>query len=342
MIESLRLQNFRCYKDFSIALKPGINIITGANGSGKTTLIEAIAIATSGKSWRSNFDSVLAKNSSDNWWRVDVKLSDEDLPRTVKFIAKTEQISAQKTFTVNDKIFSRLPKTAKKPLLLFEPGDLQLFYGSPSRRREFFDRFIGEIEPRFTTVKNKFDRVLRQRNKLLKSGVSTADDLFIWNVQFAELSSEISKKRAEMINQINQNLQEYYHEISGLGDVVSVKFAPNILASKNAILAKISDDKFITSVGAQKDDFKFLLNSKPTKTSASRGENRTLLFAIFAQQINLLREKHPEIVVLFDDIDGELDRKHRQNLYNTKIFRENNLIATTIDFSGGAENHIHL
>lgn len=350
MIERARVQNFRCYADFSVELAPGINVITGRNGSGKTTLMEAFALAATGKSWRSNFAEILRKSPEFSpadhekslWWRVDVKFSDEDAPRTVEFLAAQNGNPARKIFKLGGETFARLPKKFRKPLLLFEPGDLQLFYGSPARRRDFFDRFIAEIDPNFATTRNKFDRVLRQRNNLLKSGLATRENLFIWNVQFAELSSEISRRRTEVVARINAEISARYYEISGRDERVKINFLQKAPRDADQLLARISADEFVTSVGAQKDEFHFLLDGKAAKTGASRGENRTILFAIFAAQIEILREKYPEIVVLFDDIDGELDPEHRRNLYATPTFRDNNLIATTISFAGGNQNEIKL
>jgi DNA replication and repair protein RecF len=109
-------------------------------------------------------------------------------------------------------------------------------------------------------------------------------------------------------------------------------------------MTELSSQKFYqaTPIGAQKDDVKFLLNKKLAKTAASRGENRTIIFAILARQIEILRATNPEVFVILDDIDSELDDVHKNNLYKISALSDNNLFATTIKFKGRAANHIRL
>jgi len=340
MITGLRVQNFRSHQDFAIDFREGVTIITGPNGSGKTSLIEAMYLALSGKSWRSNFAEINRENNSQiaDWWRVDVAFANNE-KRTVKFA------NGQKSFQIDSKTFARLPAKLKKPIVLFEPNDLQLLYGSPARRRTFFDRFASELDPEYQTNLNKFERVLRQRNNLLKSGFATPENLFVWDLQFADLSEKISRTRQQITKQINENLTEKYREIAGKSDEIDLKFMPGGPARSSEILAELKSgftNGFVASSGAQKDDVKFLLNKKLAKSSASRGENRTLIFAILARQIEILRDRFSEVYVLLDDIDSELDDVHKNNLYKISALANNNLFATTLKFRGKCANHIKL
>lgn len=341
MISRLRVQNFRSHRDFSAEFADGVTVITGPNGSGKTSLIEAIYLALAGKSWRSNFAEILrtANNRTADWWRVDVAFADGE-KRVVKFA------DGAKSFAVGGKTFARLPARAKKPVVLFEPNDLQLLYGSPARRRDFFDRFIAEISPEHQTNLHKFERVLRQRNNLLKSGFATAENLFVWDVQFADLSAKISQARRKVLAKINENLSDKYRDIAGgaTGDEIKIKFLPGAAKTSGEILAELkrANKNFLTPVGAQKDDFKFLLNNKSAKTAASRGENRTILFGVLARQIEILRESFGEVYVILDDIDSELDDAHKRNLYKLSALADNNLFATTLKFRGKCANRIEL
>ncbi len=338
MISNLRVQNFRVHDDYALNFNKGVTVITGPNGSGKTSLIEAIYMALSGKSWRSNFTEILrvVDDGSADWWRVDLTLHDGET-RTVKFL------NDKKSFEIGGKSFARLPVKLKKPIVLFEPNDLQLLYGSPARRRQFFDRFISELLPEHQTNLNKFERILRQRNNLLKKEAGR-DELFVWDLQFSDLSEKISRARREILKQINQNLGQKYTEIAGKFDAVNLKFLAGGPLNSREIMAELSNQKFYqaTPIGAQKDDVKFLLNKKLAKTAASRGENRTIIFAILARQIEILRETNPEVFVILDDIDSELDDIHKKNLYKLSALSDNNLFATTLNFKGKVANHIRL
>jgi len=339
MITSLKVQNFRSHIATNLDFKPGVTVITGPNGSGKTSLIEAIYIALTGKSWRSNFNEILRSKDSKtaDWWRIDLKLSDNE-ERVVKFQ------HGEKSFLINNKQTARLPTKSKKPVVLFEPNDLQLLYGSPSRRRDFFDRFITQLSPEHQTNLNKFERVLRQRNNLLKQN-TTRDELFVWDLQFSDLSEKISQARRDIIKKISENLNAKYNEIAGVNSQVSIKFIPGGPLDRQEILKQLSQDNFpfqTTPIGAQKDEFKFILNQKNAKLSASRGENRTIIFAILATQVEILREVKREVFVILDDIDSELDQTHKDNLYRLSSLSDNNLFATTLTFKSRVANHIKL
>lgn len=342
MLESIRLQNFRSHRDFFAKFQPGPIVITGDNGAGKTTILEAIYLALAGKSYRSNFREITTKGQ--DWWRADLVFTDE--ARTIRFQG------GAKEFLIGGKSTKVLPKKSRVPVLLFEPNDLMIIYGSPARRREFFDRFIAQIDPTFSAKIAKFDRILRQRNNLLKSGQASAENLFIWDLQFANLSAEISKQRAAIAGQINERINKYYDAIAGIDFAESPDrhLKINFLGSQKSareILNQIQVDFrrgfSTTKIGAQRDDYEFAFARQNVKTGASRGESRTLLFAILASFAEMINETlHRQVYILLDDVDGELDQIHRQNLYQVPIFLSNHLVATTISFTGQIANNIKL
>jgi DNA replication and repair protein RecF len=315
-----------------------MTVIDGPNGSGKTSIIEAIYIALTGKSWRSNLAEILRFDGQEtaSWWRLDLIMADGN-KRVVKY-------DGQKSFTINGQVSRRLTAKNKLPVVLFEPSDLQLLYGSPSRRRDFFDRFLVQLQPEYQTNLNKFNRILRQRNNLLKQ-TAPSSELFIWDLQFADLSAKIAQNRLDLVKTLNQNLIKHYQLIAGKTSQLEIKFLPGGPTEKSAIFSSLKNSSTTllqTPIGAQKDDFSFILNHKNAKTNASRGENRTIIFAILAEQIEILKTKHQTVYVILDDIDSELDSTRKTNLYNLAALAENNLFATTIKFDGQATNHIRL
>lgn len=327
---TLRVQNFRSHIDKTIELSNKANIITGFNGSGKTSLLEAVAIALNGKSWRSNFDSIVRSNSNSNWWRIDLNLDKE--VRTVKYI------NSKKTFIINDKCFNRFPKNKRIPIVLFEPSDMQLVYGSPLRRRNFFDRFIAQLDYEHQVDLNKFDRINRQRNKLIREYASK-DELFAWNIQLSTLSEKITSRRSNFLDKIKKDFTNKYTKIANKPDIATVEFLPNTKKNASSILKYL--DKTNDIIGAGRDDFLFILNSLEAKSNASRGENRTIMFALLSSIVDNIRSNNNEAYILLDDIDSELDKSRRDNLYNLDSFKKN-LIATTIRYNGKACKQIKL
>ena len=333
----LRVQNFRSHLDYTVDVPDEIAIITGPNGSGKTSLIEAIYLAYVGKSWRSNFDEICRRNNGDSsdWWRID--LWDDNDYRVVKYQR------GQKSFTVNDKSYGRLPALFRRPIILFEPGDIQLLYGSPLRRRQFIDRFIAQLEPIHQTELNKFERVLRQRNNLLKQEEWSRDEMVIWDIQFSTLSSAITSRRRQYLKKVNSMLQQKYIEIAGADATVQLRFTAGAPTDPNEIMTRLaSSTERVTPVGAQKDDYRFIYNHSDAKVSASRGENRTIIFAMLGVLTDLARSNYDNrVLVLLDDIDSELDQQHRTNLYNMPSFQIDT-IATTLEYTGTDHANISL
>ena len=331
MSHFLRLQNFRCHQDYQVELPSELTIITGPNGSGKTSLIEAIYLAYQGKSWRSNFDQIRRQTGHQlsDWWRVDLTDQAKETTRTIKYQ------SGQKSFTVNDRTYYRLPLVMKVPVILFEPGDMQLLYGSPTRRRQFIDRFIAQLEPVHQRELNKFNRVLKQRNILLKQDDYSAEELMIWDIQFSDLSSTISQRRRQYLQDISEMLSVEYQQIAGSNQMVQLRFSPGAPMTSQAIMHRLtgSHDR-LTTIGAQKDDYKFIFGGSEAKSVASRGENRTIIFALLSIITKLARQQYgDQVVVLLDDIDSELDYSHRINLYDLPSF-QSHTIATTLDYQG--------
>lgn len=335
----LRVQNFRSHADYSVVFPDGISIITGSNGSGKTSLMEAIYLAYTGKSWRSNFDEIRRRlgDETADWWRIDLLDDITGDKRTVKYQ------HGQKTFLINDKTYKRLPIAAKNPVILFEPNDMQLLYGSPTRRRQFIDRFIAQLEPIHQTEISKFERILKQRNNLLKQEFWSHDEMVVWDIQFSSLSSSISARRCQYLKRINNVLSNKYSEIAGDKSTVKIRFLAGAPADATDIMAKLaSSNECVTPIGAQKDDYKFIYNRGDAKVSASRGENRTIIFAMLGVLADLARQQCPQkVTILLDDIDSELDQNHRENLYNMSSF-QTNTIATTLEYRGHNHHNVNL
>ena len=327
MVTKLRVQNFRKHSNFTIDFVDSPNIIIGQNGSGKTSLVEAIYIALQGKSWRSTFAEILNNNQDENWWRIDIELSDGE-KRTVKFV------DGKKEFIVDGKVSARLPAKFKKPALLFEPGDLQLLYGSPSRRRDFIDKLIIQIDPAHATELRKLERVLKQRNFLLKNNVSQ-DDLFVWDVQFADISEKVINTRIKWVNKINEHLSGSYNAVAETNDDIKISYSITE-KSRNQILSQLKDDYTkgysYTRSGPQAHDVVFRLNNQLAKTTASRGESRTIIIGAISAMVRIINEElDQKAYLILDDISSELDETRLKGIYSPQLFGDNFIFSTAVN-----------
>src|SRR3990167_4597742 len=217
MIDSLRLQNFRSYRDGSFEFEDGVNIVIGPNASGKTNLLEAILLLASGKSFRGK-DAELVQFAKtlpagrQEWSRLDGYFGTQ--PRIVKFFLQND--SLQKAFEIEGKPFKRLSLDKTVPVVLFEPNHLQLIPRGPDFRREYFDDILERSQTGFKSLSANYRRTLAQRNALLKKPPTSAEkQLFAWNIRLSELGSQIATARQELADNANKSIGRSYSRIAG-------------------------------------------------------------------------------------------------------------------------------
>lgn len=330
ILKTLRVQNFRTHSDFILEIGEKSTLISGANGSGKTSLLEAIYFALQGTSFRSS-DKEILRNDGSSWFRIDLKDSKDSL-RTIIFNDAVQK--SKKQFLVDGNKKARLSANLRIPVVLFEPDDLQLLSGSPTRRRNFLDYFLSQIFPSFQLALTRYNKALKQRNNLLKRDNVSKDDLFPWNLMLAEYGAEIISKRQDFLELLNSKIEEVYFEISGVKDEIKIDYLGEKV-SKNEILAILSEnierDKILgyTNFGPHKHDIQFIFNKKPAQNVASRGENRSLVLALKFIETDILADltsKRP--IVLLDDVFSELD-DDRQKLLTKHFSKYQTIITST-------------
>ncbi len=334
-ITSLTVQNFRTHESFSLQVSPNVTLITGKNGSGKTSLIEALYIALQGTSFKGSDNDVLQRDQP--WWRIVVHFAD-DTKRVVKF--DPSRPSGKKQFVIDQKTSYRLPIKEKYPVVLFEPDDLRLLHGSPTRRRQFIDHFISQLDPLYSTTLRKYDRALKQRNNLLKKPDTTPDELFVWDVALSEYGSYIIEQRVQSIEQINSRLNEAYNAIAQSDDYVSIHYSHTLIGATkqkmlNELHASSQRDSYLgyTSIGPHRHDVVFRYNNSPALTVASRGEVRSVVLALKFLEVEIIERltgKKP--IVLLDDVFSELDESRQAALMRNGLDTQL-IIATTNSYN---------
>lgn len=337
-VKKLAVKHIRSHEEYVISFSPEVTIITGANGSGKTSLLEAVYVSLQGTSFKGSDTDMLRKESP--WWRIDITLQDDQI-RTVKF--DPAKVTSRKQFVIDNKTTARIPAKQKYPIVLFEPEDLRLLHGSPARRRQFIDTFIGQLNPLYGPTLRKYERAIKQRNNLLKSPYATDEELFAWNVALAEHGAYIIEQRIIFIERINNQLASLYQEISGTHDDVSVHYSHTYVGDVkqkllNELHAQLQRDRYLgsTSVGPHRHDVLFQINTSPALSTASRGEARTIVLALKFLEVDIIQQltgKKP--IILFDDVFSELDATRQQLL--TSRLTGHQIIITSATSSVGEE-----
>lgn len=328
-ITKISVQHVRVHKKYSLDVSPNVTLITGANGSGKTSLIEALYIALQGTSFKGSDGDVLERDAP--WYRIDVH-HDNETARTVKF--DPAKVTGRKQFIIDGKTNYRLLEKNKYPIVLFEPDDLRLLSGSPTRRRQFIDRFISQLDPQYSIALRRYERALKQRNALLKQGMVN-DSLFAWDISLSEHGAYIITQRAKFIGELNQRLNAVYESISHTNDRVLVKYSYDSYENVSQRLLgelqqSVRRDTLLgyTSIGPHRHDVLFEFNNSPALSVASRGEVRSVVLALKFLEVDIIESitnKNP--VILLDDVFSELD-KERQN-YLIDLTKKNQIIITS-------------
>lgn len=334
MLHSIRLQNFRSYKDTTFDLDSSVNVIIGKNGTGKTNLLESILVLCNGSSYRTN-DINLASFDK-GWARLDGDFNTEK--RAVK-IEITPPAYSKKTFIIDEKQVLRLTQKNKLPVVLFEPNHLQLLIRGPEVRRTFLDELLIKLSPGYSSLLNHYKRALAQRNRLLKmNDVSAQEQLFVWDVRLSDLGGKIVDQRLELIKKINQKIGTIYSDIADKKSKITVNYlsktnqenySSQLLKQLKTSLETDSMRGFTTH-GPHRDDIEFILNNDNAADTASRGETRTILLSLKIYELLELEKMHEtKPILLLDDVFSELDTTRQHALVN--YFKNHQVIITTTD-----------
>ncbi len=341
LVSRISVNNYRKHSQYSVDIDPQTTLIVGPNGSGKTSIVEALYTAFQGSSFKTA-DSDAVSVGKDGF-SVQVSMSD-GTTRSINYDIETKK----REFVVNGKIYKRLSYSHKIPIVLFEPNDLSMISGSPSRRRGFIDRMISQIEPSHTTNLGRYDRAMKQRNLLLKRDAHP-NDLFAWNMTLSKYGSLIAESRQKYVGKLNEFLQVRYDNISATSDTVAIAYSFDIKSDniQQYLLSHLDNnyerDKLLgyTTSGPHRDDVDITFNGKPAAAVCSRGENRSIVVAIKLIELDLIGNQRGEYpLLLLDDVLSELDDLRQKNII-TKTASQQIITSTkAIKVPGAAINKL--
>ena len=335
-VARLVLHDFRSYAEAELELEPGPTAFIGANGQGKTNLVEAVDYVSRLDSHRVSGDAPLVRVGTDQAVvRLEVRRDD----RTALLEVEITPGRANRA-RVNG---SPLPRTRDVVGILrtvmFSPDDLALVKGDPSDRRHFLDALLTLRTPRLGGVKADYDRVLKQRNALLKSargrqGSVDLSTLDIWDDKLATLGGELVAQRLTLLADLAPYLASTYLEVAAEAPADRRDVRANYKASvdlpddavgdpsvvRTALLAGIEHrrrdelERGISLVGPHRDEAVLEIGDLPAKGYASHGESWSLALALRLASFALLREEGDDPVLILDDVFAELDQGRREQL----------------------------
>ncbi len=342
-VESIKLINFRNYINLDINLNKKLNIFLGPNAQGKTNLLESIYISSGGKSYRTSRDRELINMDKDVGY-IGLKVIKDEY---VKYIEVKFEKDKNKRVRVNKIEIDKLSELVGQiNVVIFSPEDLNLIKGGPSERRTFLDNEISQIKPRYKYNLNKYNKILFQRNNLLKRIRYNKNDLKmidLWDTQLIDTGVDIIISRTQFIEKISLISRDIHKEITTSGEELSVEYSPSFRVEnlnketlgenfKKYLNDNLTKDieRGTTSVGPHKDDIEILINNMSCRIYGSQGQQRTSALSLKLAEVDLIKEEtgvYP--ILLLDDVLSELDINRRKSLVRT--FKNVQTIITSTD-----------
>ena len=320
-LRRLWLSDFRNHEHDELDLPPGLTAVTGPNGAGKTALLEAIGFLSTLSSFRGASGDVLVRSGAAS------AVVRGEVERDGRQLLIECEISGGRTVAQ----LNRQRGARRRDLLdalrvsIFTPDDLVLVKGGPGERRRFLDDAMVQLRPRDDALRLELERVLRQRNTLLKQagGRLTHEvglTLDVWDQKLTEVGEVIDARRVEIAAALAPLVSEAYGRLAGSPVVVEVSHRPSWAGAAGlaeALAAARDEDvkRRVSTVGPHRDDVDLILADLPARTQASQGEQRSLALALRLGVHRLVADRvGVPPVLLLDDVFSELDAGHSRAL----------------------------
>lgn len=337
-LRHLSLADFRNYATAEVALSPGPVVFVGRNGQGKTNLVEAVYYLATQTSHRVASDTPLVRQGTE---RAIVRGA---VVHDGRELLVELEITPGKA---NRARLNRSPLPRVREALgvlravLFAPEDLTIVRGDPSDRRKFLDDLLVARSPRYAGIRSDYERVLKQRNALLKSAGHRKVDLStldVWDGHLAQHGSALLAGRIALVNDLAPYVEAAYTTVSDGAGPAQLDYTSSVEGHEpEAILAALQEsrakelDRGITLVGPHRDELALEIGGMPARGYASHGESWSLALALKLAAYELLRDHGGEPVLILDDVFAELDATRREKLAGIAEKATQALVTVAVD-----------
>jgi DNA replication and repair protein RecF len=351
-VTHLSLADFRSYARVEVPLDPGVTAFVGPNGQGKTNLVEAVGYLATLASHRVSSDAPLVRMGADRAV-IRAAVTQGERSQLVELElnpGKANRARINRSSQVRPRDVLGIVRT-----VLFAPEDLALVKGDPGERRRFLDELVTARSPRMAGVRSDYERVLKQRNTLLKSAamarrhggrgmdLSTLD---VWDQHLARAGAEVTAQRLDLIAALQPLADKAYEALAPGGGPVLLEYRSSagpageshtreVLAEQlTAALAEVRKQEIergVTLVGPHRDELVLKLGQLPAKGYASHGESWSYALALRLASYDLLRAEGNEPVLVLDDVFAELDARRRERLAELVAPGEQVLVTAAVD-----------
>lgn len=337
-LTSLHLSNYRNFRGLGLDLPRGTSVFVGDNAQGKSNLLEAAYLLATMRGIRAENDSQLVYREALAGTGVAARVAGEaetaagtlriEVVMTVR--AGASGPWATKTVRVNGVPQRLSAAVGRMTAVLFTAEDMEMVSGPPSLRRRFVDLALGQVDPKYSVARARFERVLVQRNHLLKQmreGAARPDEIAFWDAELARAGGLIFEKRAAFVSEV-EPLAAALHGSLAPGEALSVRYQPRIdgpppapgeAAAAYAAALRRGLDRDIaagmTLLGPHRDDILLALDGLPASGFASRAQQRTIALSLRLAEARFLFAQRGEApVLLLDDVLSEMDAARRASV----------------------------
>jgi DNA replication and repair protein RecF len=328
----LWLDDFRCLQGVDLELDPGLTVIHGANGQGKTSILEAIAWIARSHSFRGTTDGPLVRNGKDHAILRAEIMSDD---RQQLFEAEIRATGRNRVLCNKRPITRARDLHGLLRVAVFAPDDLELVKEGPGARRAYLDELLGMLAVRYEAARGDFERVVKQRTALLRTGVrdqSAEVTLDVLDEQLVQSAGELVRGRLQLVDRLGPAIDDAYEALADgpknhVRESYEAEWAPEPLGIgdldaiddhlRTALVARrrAEIERGVTLVGPHRDDWKLTIDGLDARTQASQGEQRTLALALRLAGRAVVHElTGTPPVLLLDDVFSELDARRSSAL----------------------------
>jgi DNA replication and repair protein RecF len=335
----LELTNFRSYPELKLDFQPGVTTFIGDNGSGKTNIVESIIYLSFLSSHRVSTNQPLITLGAQQ------AIIRANIERDQRALQVDLEINAQKANRA--RLNQNMVRSQREILgacqsIYFSPEDLDLVRGDPTIRRDFLDKLLITRAPRLAGVISDYDRVVRQRNTLLKTRAPSSS-LIPWNEQLINFGAALTTERINLVNALNPWVAENYKNLNEAKNVeISYKSSTNGLTSileenKEVLSARLQEVQYqeiergVTLVGPHRDDLHLQLGDFQAKGYASHGESWSYAISLRLGSFNLLKNEGSNPILILDDVFAELDTSRRAQLMSATQVAEQTIITAAVE-----------
>ena len=343
-LKNLSLTNYRNYSSLSLDFDSPIQLFIGNNAQGKTNALESIYVLALAKSHRTPRDKELIT------WDADFATIRSDVLRRYGSVRLELQLTSKgKRAKINGMEQQKLSAyVGALNVVMFAPEDLSIVKGAPAQRRRFIDMEIGQVSPTYLYYLSNYNKVLAQRNQLLKDlamkKIHSLEMLAIWNTQLADLAVKLLKKRFEFLRKLQVWAQEIHTGITNGREKLSLHYVNSSPVTEEmsveqavdtmlAAYEEVRDREIMrgsTLIGPHRDDFSLKVNNMDVQTYGSQGQQRTSALSIKQAEIEQNKQEVGEYpVLLLDDVLSELDEHRQTLLLETIQDRVQTFVSTT-------------